>query len=354
MDLSKIYHGNLDWIPERTFYLTKHGSQAYGTSTPESDLDLRGIVIPPAKYFHGYLEHFEQAESKDPDLVIFDIRKFFKLAADCNPNALEIIFTDPSDHLITKDPTQKLFDNRHLFLSRKAKHTFSGYAMSQLKRINTHYRWLSNPILVPPTRKEFNLPERTLIPKDQLEAAQSAINKQMDQWNTTGLENVDPATRIKLAEMVAEMTVSNDDKWKGAARTVGYDENFIELLDRERRYQAKKREFTQYQEWVKNRNPKRAELEAKYGFDLKHAVHLVRLLRAGGEILRGEGVKVKRPDAAELMEIRNGKWSYEQLIEWAKVEDEKLNELVKVSPLPNEPDRKKLDQLCCQIVEEFS
>src|ERR1039458_5020213 len=34
----------------------------------------------------------------------------------------------------------------------------------------------------------------------------------------------------------------------------------------------------QYNGWKAQRNPKRAELEAKFGYDTKHAMHLVRLM----------------------------------------------------------------------------
>ena len=46
---------------------------------------------------------------------------------------------------------ERLVEVRDSFLSKRAKHTFSGYALSQLKRINTHYRWLKNPPPAAPT-----------------------------------------------------------------------------------------------------------------------------------------------------------------------------------------------------------
>jgi len=45
-------------------------------------------------------------------------------------------------------------------------------------------------------------------------------------------------------------------------------------------------------------------LEAKFGFDTKHAMHLIRLLRMAREILETGVVHVKRPDAEELSAIR--------------------------------------------------
>lgn len=211
------YRGNLDWLPSRTLYLTRHGSHAYGTNIPTSDLDVRGIAVAPIHYYLGISEKFEQAVQNDPiDLTIFDIRKFMRLAADANPNALEIVFTDPTDHLLVHPLMEKVFEARHLFLSKKAKHTFSGYARAQMSRIKSHYRWLKDPPKAPPTRAEFGLPERTVIPADQLAAAQSAIKKQIDQWTWHELEGVDPAIRQALqdefARRLAEITLWGEDE----------------------------------------------------------------------------------------------------------------------------------------------
>ena len=350
----------MKWLPERTFYVTRHGSHAYGTNLPSSDLDLRGIAIAPKEYYLGFAQVFEQAEQKEPDLVIFELRKFMKLAADCNPNALEILFTDESDHLVSNLVFEKLRDNRHLFLSRKAKHTFSGYAVSQLKRINTHYRWLKNPPLGAPTRAEFGLPERTVIPADQMAAANAAIQKQVDVWSWHELEGVDPAVRQAIKDeftrRLAEITSwgweeTTAKTWLAASRAVGFDTNFIELLDLERRYTGRLREWQQYNDWKKNRNVDRAILEEKWGFDTKHGMHLVRLLRMCRELLTEGKVIVKRPDAKELLRIREGDWDYHKLVEWAEIQDKELEVLVKSSPLPHTPDRKKLDILCAEMVE---
>ena len=271
------YTGNLKWLPERTLYLSRHGSHAYGTSLPSSDMDIRGIAVAPIHYYLGISEVFEQAVQNQPvDLTIFDIRKFTKLAADANPNALEIIFTDPSDHLLVHPLMAKLFDVRQAFISQKAKHTFSGYSRAQMKRINSHYRWLKYPMTAPPTRAEFDLPERTVIPADQLAAAQSAIQKQIDQWSWHEMEHLDPALRQAMQDefsrRLLEITQWGEDQvdervWTAASRAVGFDTNFIHMLDLERRYTGRLREWQNYQTWKKTRNPARAELEAKYGYD---------------------------------------------------------------------------------------
>jgi len=355
------YKGNLTWLPDRTLYLTRHGSHAYGTSLPTSDVDIRGICIAPKTYYLGFSQVFEQADQKEPDFCIFEIRKFLRLASDANPNVLELLHTDPEDHLLTSQLGQKLIDHRHLFLSRKAKHTFSGYAVSQLKRINTHYRWLKNPPTGAPSRGEFGLPERTVIPGDQLAAANSAIKKRLDEWNWHELENIEPAMRQaiqdefyrRLTEITQWSWEQTDEKvWQAAANSLGLSTNFIELLDKERQYTARLREWQQYNEWKKNRNQDRAKLEEKFGYDTKHGMHLVRLLRMCREILTEGKVLVRRPDAEELLRIRAGAWDYFELVAWAEQQDKELEELMKTSSLPKQPDRARIDDLCIELVEE--
>lgn len=345
-----------DWLARRTIYLARHGSHAYGTNLPTSDRDLRGIAVPPKEYFLGCLHRFEQAEQKgDPDVVIFDLRKFMNLAADCNPNVLEILFVVPEDRLTVTPAAELLLQERHLFLSRKARHTFSGYAMSQLKRIEAHRRWLLAPPEAPPQRKDFGLPERTVLPQDQLAAAASLIRKKVDSWQLD-LEPLDEAGKIqlqdKLAAALAEMQLAGEDEQlRCAGRRLGYDENFLDLLDRERRYTTAQRQWESFTTWQKSRNPARAALEAKHGYDSKHGMHLVRLMRMCGEILATGQVVVRRPDADELLAIRHGAWSYEKLMEWARRQDAELEGLYKTSPLPHGPDRAAIDALCVRIVE---
>jgi hypothetical protein len=342
------------WLPERTIFLCRAGSHAYGTNIESSDEDYRGIAIAPKRYFYGFVHSFDQFVSKQVDLTIFGLQKYLHLAANANPNVIELLFTAPEDQLYVAALGNYLRDIKDLFISKKCRFTFSGYAMGQLKRINTHHRWIMNPPDHKPTRAEFELPDTTLLPKDQLGAAETAIKKKIESWEL-GLDDLEEADKINLqsriATYLAELKVGKDFEWEIAARSIGYDENFLELLAREKRYRSVKSDWDKYQNWLKTRNPARAELEAKYGFDTKHAMHLVRLLRMCEEILSGDGVIVKRPDAKELLEIRNGAWTYDQLIEWASAQDAKMAELYETSSLPKKPDRKKIDDICVDIVK---
>lgn len=347
---------SLPWLKSWTILLVKSGSHAYGTNTPTSDLDAKGVAIASSDYYLGFSKSFEQAESKgEVDAVIYEMRKFFKLCADNNPNILEVVWTNDDDVLFETPLGKELRDLRHMFLSRKVKHTFSGYAASQLKRIKGHYKWLKDPPKHQPTRSEFGLPEFTLIPADHLIAARAAVQKKIDSWQMD-LSFVDDAVRAgieaELHRVLDEQEVNGSDQWTRAARTIGLNDNLIELMSRERNYESAKKHWQQYQEWKKTRNEARATLEEKWGYDTKHAMHLVRLLRMCREILEGKGVLVKRPDAEELLAIRNGVWTYEALVEWAEAEDKALNAVAKSSPLPPTPPREALDIKCHSLIQE--
>lgn len=359
IEIIKKSSPHLSWIEKNTVLLVRHGSHAYGTNTPASDEDFKGVTIPPKEYFFGSNLVFDQAELKapNPDAVIYSMKKFFNLAADCNPNIIEVLHTDPADHLIVDPIGEIILEHKDAFLSKRIKHTFLGYSVSQLKRIKTHKKWIMNPPSVPPTRASLGLPEQTLIPQDQLLAAQAEIQKELDRFQFDFMEGLEESKKIEIrgvmSEMLAELKITSNDHWMAAARKIGLSDNFIELLQKERQYTNAKREWDQYQNWRKTRNPSRSALEEKYGYDTKHAYHLVRLIRMCREVLTTGKVIVKRPDREELLSIRNGAWTYDQLIEFADREELELNGLYNTcNVLPKSPDKKKLDALCIKLVEK--
>jgi hypothetical protein len=73
----------------------------------------------------------------------------------------------------------------------------------------------------------------------------------------------------------------------------------------------------------------------------------------GREVLEKGEVIVKRPDADELLAIRNGAWTYEKLITWAEEQEHLMDDLYRTSTaVPKEPNRKALDALCVEVMEE--
>ncbi len=308
---------NKDTIEDITIYKVITGSQAYGWATAESDIDIRGIAIVLDKnYYYGFLKNFEQYEDKVNDIVIYDIKKFFNLARACNPSILELLYID-DPKLVLK--TSKWFDlikqNRDKFLSMKVCHTYSGYAYQQIQRIETHRRWLLNPPDHKPIREEFGLKSNEVISFNQLQA----MNKLINNGN------------------IIEV-------------------NALELIKKENNYRNASQEYNQYENWKQTRNSKRAELEKQFGYDTKFALHAIRLSRQGKEILTTGKVIVNRPDKEELYSIKQGKWSYDQVLNEAKSLENEMRELYKTPEkcaVPYTPDAIFLDNLCTDIVDKY-
>ncbi len=97
---------------------------------------------------------------------------------------------------------------------------------------------------------------------------------------------------------------------------------------------------------------KRKQLVEKYGYDCKNASHLIRLLKMGVEFLMEGELFVEREDAPQLISIKKGEWTLEQV----KREAEKLFDLAQQayinSKLPTKPDFKRAEQLLMNIIED--
>lgn len=72
--------------------------------------------------------------------------------------------------------------------------------------------------------------------------------------------------------------------------------------------------MTQEQKYLGYMGEKRKKLVDKYGYDTKNAAHLIRLLKMGIEYLRDGRPLVFRPDAQELLSIKQGEWKLDQVM----------------------------------------
>lgn len=370
-------------IPQALIFLSLHGSRAYGTWTPTSDWDVRGVGIAPLPRYFG-TQPWEQTQGGSPfleellfsrypeantgeelDSEIFNITKFVRLSADANPNMLDILFADPEDWIHSTPLWERLYEKRHTFLSMRVRHTYTGYAMGQLKRIKTHRKWLLEPPKNKPTRADFGLPEaHSLVPKDIQDLAESMIVKKQQEWQLDGLlERLTEEERDDIREAMQryfEMIHGRPFERLGthereqAAIQAAVDRELFVRLESERKYKQARNHWRQYQGWLENRNPARAELERNFGYDAKHASHLVRLLLSVEEILTTGTLSVRHPQADLLRSVRQGAWTYEELIEWSEEQEAKIHTLAAQKPLPHSPNRKELDAFVTELILEHN
>jgi predicted nucleotidyltransferase len=304
---------------ERSILYVKHGSHAYGLNVPTSDEDFKGVCIPPKDSYYGMLNKFEQIENMDSkseghDSVIYSLNKFVTLASDCNPNIIEILFVDDSDVIKIDKFGEELKSFRENFISKKIKFTFAGYAAAQLARIETHRKWLLDPPKEAPKRSDFRLSDTDLVSKSELGAYDSLAEKNPD---------------------------------------IVLPKNIVTLFTKEKQYYSALTKWKQYQNWKLERNPQRAVMEAKFGLDTKHAMHLIRLMRMCKEVLTSGKVNVKREDKEELLDIRLGRRSYDSLIEETKKLNETVEQLYKTSSLRTEPDKQSINKFLINLTDKY-
>jgi len=114
------------------------GSRAYGLDSADSDVDRRGVYLPPAEMQWSLFGVPEQLENKQTDECYWELQKFLKLALKANPNVLEVLYSP-----IVEDAAplgRELLAMRHAFLSKLAYQTYNGYVMSQFKKLEADLR----------------------------------------------------------------------------------------------------------------------------------------------------------------------------------------------------------------------
>jgi hypothetical protein len=123
---------------ERVIYGCVIGSQAYGLADTESDVDRRGIYVPPADLHWSLYGVPEQLENDGTQEAYWELQKFLVLALKANPNVLECLYTP----LVEKATplAEELLAMRTIFLSRMVYQTYNGYVMSQFKKMQSHIR----------------------------------------------------------------------------------------------------------------------------------------------------------------------------------------------------------------------
>src|ERR1700678_402650 len=114
------------------------GSQAYGLSHEDSDVDRRGIYLPPADLHWSLYGVPEQLENAAAEEAYWELQKFLVLALKANPNVLECLYTPMVE---TATPlAEKLLAMRAIFLSRMVFQTYNGYVLSQFKKMQADLR----------------------------------------------------------------------------------------------------------------------------------------------------------------------------------------------------------------------
>jgi hypothetical protein len=298
-------------LPEGLISLCWRGSVAHGMYVPKSDpdsiddKDVMGVYVGPLEHYLGFGREdvYEQWEG-EWDCVFYELRKFIGLLLNCNPNVLSLLWLKPNGIIYENALGARLRENRDLFVTKKAYHSFSGYAHAQFKKMIS-----------------FN------------QEAQALMQELEDQLVSFGIdpESCDAGHSLRTLE---------------GQPFVGATTDMMEVV---KRYRGERRRF--YSGGYMGK--KRRELVRRVGYDAKNAAHLIRLLRMGIEFLTEGTMHVERADAPELLDIKRGAWPLEKV----KAEAERLFQLSQEayvrSTLPAEPDRARAERLCVELISAY-
>lgn len=101
------------------------------------------------------------------------------------------------------------------------------------------------------------------------------------------------------------------------------------------------------------RHGSRPELESRFGYDCKYAMHMARLGLQGVELLTTGRISlpVPQPEREWLRSIRRGEVELQEILTRSGELEAELKDLLDASPLPNKPDFKKVENWLLSVYE---
>ncbi|MFI5843591.1 DNA polymerase beta superfamily protein [Catenuloplanes sp. NPDC051500] len=126
------------FVTDHTIYAAVVGSRAFGLETADSDTDVRGVYAAPAEAFWSLRKPPPHVDGPEPEQFSWEVERFCELALKANPNLLEVLHS-PLARTVTP-LGEELLELRGAFLSQLVYQTYSGYALSQFKKIEADLR----------------------------------------------------------------------------------------------------------------------------------------------------------------------------------------------------------------------
>lgn len=303
------------------------GSKLYGTDTLTSDTDYSGVFVADESYYLGMFsvdqvdlsEVVKRVDGKNDsssiDYTVYNIKKFIRLAMDNNPNVLEQLFISKEKLLYYTETGQILLDNREIFPHQGLYQRFTGYAISQKKKMvtkTTHFNILQDVVKYLKTKENY---------RDKLETLEVEMKTK---FNLHIDEIVLDHNYIQRNFVVGDSRVPLDFTIKKAIEVLG---NRIRIFSN------------------------RQELITRYGYDCKFASHLIRLLDEGIELLETGKIEFPLRNASLLKDIKEGKYSLEEIFIKAEQLEKEVALKLEKTKLPKYPNVEEINSLTIKLIK---
>jgi len=281
------------------------GSNLYGTNDKNSDKDYVSIFIPDEEYILGFnnvedvdasLKDKDENNKNTKDAVdkkYISIKKFLRLAKDNNPSMFELLFVNKENILFINDLGEELLSIKKDFMSKNIINKFLGYAKSQKKKMVIK---LGNYNKIVETIKILKSYTPSWVYMWEFEKSDLVSFKK----NQTGAFYVIGSRNIPLNITIKEA---------------------IKRLER-----SINKFSSRYENYI-----------VKYGFDTKFAMNLMRLLYEGIELLETGDLKFPLEHKDFLLDIKNGKYTIEDIIKESEELEVKIRNLEETTNLPSNP-----------------
>lgn len=330
------------------------GSKAYGLDIPTSDTDIKGVFVLPKQQFYG-LTYTPQVNNPTNDVVYYELGRFMELLGVNNPNILELLAT-PEEAILKKSSQLARIDISRV-LSKRCRHTFGGFAVSQIRKAKGLNKKIVNPVeRKRKTPLDFcyvnygsgSLPVTAFLMKKGWRQEDCGLTNIPHMKDIYGLYHAPDETYAGI--------IKNERSNELALSSIPRGEEQVALLYFNKDgYSTYCKDYREYWAWVENRNEARYQDTKSHGknYDAKNMMHTFRLLHMAIEIAREGRIRVRRPDRKFLLKVRSGAYEYEDLVRRAEEKQVEMEEAFAASTLPAQPDRDYIEEMTVGLRESF-
>lgn len=350
--------------PERILFECVAGSRAYGTARSDSDTDLRGVFVQPARDFLAVAPPPELIADARHDQAYYSLRRTLGLLAAANPNLLELLWM-PADCIRIDSPEMaQLRAQRQRFITRACVDSHVGYAMGQIRKARGQNKWINQPKAQTPPRREdycYLIPRDALAATDQPPCRPQRLRDSgvdLARCHAARLEHAPGVFRLYHYGEQARGVFRGDALAVESIPLADEPERFIGLLlYAEQAWRRDGEEHRQYWQWRAERNEARWQQQERgeLDYDAKNLMHTLRLLLSAVSIVeRGQPrVRFEGEDLAYLLAVRNGEYPYEALLERAEALRQRCLAAGAGERLPEVVDAHWVDDLLCDLTTRW-
>lgn len=373
MNLEQLYKSN------KIVFSSITGSHSYGLNVETSDEDMVGVFVHSTEDLLKFYAPPTQVSDAKNDIKYYELKEVFTLLLKGSPNLVEMLYIPEQFHKETSPLMEELIKHRDMFVSLKCYYSFVNYAYNQIKKSRGQNKWINNPKPKEAPKAEdymYWIPTKNLCfsqEEEEVFVGSHYITHSGEEIFPCRPLRIETTKGFKVARIEhgfntyrMYFATAEEEFFKTGkieCTSISKEEErgqFAGILNfNEVQYKQDTRDWKNYWGWIDKRNEARwiKQESGELDFDAKNMLHCMRLLRSGLHILKTGEPKVffEGEEREYLLDVRNGKFTYDKIMEDAQVILDEI-EIVKdknALGLPKEPNRKEVLALYEKLRNEF-